>query len=161
MLSFSGWEIRNTLPHLIKSANNRDKRRCPSPAGNGVARSWADGELKQMTFQHFWVRSLWSTFITLSEMQILSMPDTPIFQGKYKNKTEGQPHLTLLLPVTLICLVPLHSFPHQLIVIIKSCFCLMGKAHTLRGQFTQRAFLCRQILNGPEVPLLVDGSEHH
>lgn len=29
-------------------------------------------------------------------MQILSMPDTPIFQGKYKNRTEGQPHLTVI-----------------------------------------------------------------
>lgn len=87
---------------LIKSDNNwRSGDDCP--ARNGVTRSWADGELKWLS--SFSELVFYGLFITLSEMQIPRMPDTPVFQHKHKNKIESQPQLSLL-PVTLIGPVP-------------------------------------------------------
>ena len=100
---FPAEKQKNTTLHLIRLDNNW-RSGC-------VATSWREcGNQKlsrwraKVTLQLFWVSFLYF-FITLSEMQIPRMPDTPIFQCKYKNKIESQPLLSLL-PVILIGLIP-------------------------------------------------------
>ena len=93
---FPAEKQKNTTLHLIRSDNNwrsgcvaTSRREC----GNQKLSRWR----AKVTLQLFWVSFLYF-FITLSEMQIPRMPDTPIFQCKYKNIFYRQIQITFIKP---------------------------------------------------------------
>ena len=73
------------------------------------------------------------------------MPDTPIFQCKYKNKIESQPLLSILL-VILIGLTPSLLLLTSTNLDYQNCLCLLGIMHIFK-KVTHKGHSSVEILN--------------
>ena len=92
-------------------------------------------------------------------MQIPRMPDTPIFQCKYKNKIESQPRLSLL-PVILIGLIPSPLLLTSTNLDYQKLSLFIGD-NTYIKKVTHKGHSSVEILNWQESSLLANDCEQY